>query len=84
MKQFLTVEETAQQLRCSVRTVQERIAKGTVPHRKIAGLRRVLVPVDELELMIDGAELETVAAPNGGRIVRVKLNGGAVHNGDGA
>jgi excisionase family DNA binding protein len=77
VKQYLTTEEAAERLRCSVRTVQERIAKGRVPHRKIAGLRRVLIPADELEAMIDGAELETVNTANGGRVVRVKLNGGA-------
>ncbi len=70
MTLLLTVEQTAERLHCSRRTVQALIAKGSIPSRRIAGMRRVLVPADELEAALDGAELETVTTANGGRIVR--------------
>jgi excisionase family DNA binding protein len=68
---FLTTEEVAEVLHCSTRTVQALIARGEIPSRKLRGMRRVLVPADELEQALAGAELEVVEA-NGGRIVRVK------------
>jgi excisionase family DNA binding protein len=69
---FLTTEETADVLRCSLRTVQQLVADGAIPHRKVAGMRRVLIPPDELEQALAGAELETVDLPRGGRVVRIK------------
>ena len=70
--QYLTTEEAAGVLRCSLRTVQQLVADGSIPHRKIAGMRRVLIPPDELEQALAGATLETVELPRGGRVVRVK------------
>ena len=67
---YWTVEETAQHLRCSVRTAQALIAQGRIPSRRIRGMRRVLVPPDELEAALNGAPLETVEV-DGCRIVRV-------------
>jgi excisionase family DNA binding protein len=69
---YLTTEEAADVLRCSLRTVQALIADGAIPHRKIGGMRRVLIPPDELEQALAGASLETVELPRGGRVVRVK------------
>jgi len=69
---FLTTEEAAGVLRCSLRTVQQLVADGAIPYRKIDGMRRILIPPDELEQALAGAELETVALPRGGRVVRVK------------
>ena len=69
---FLTTEEAADVLRCSLRTVQQLVADAAIPHRKIAGMRRVLIPPDELEQALAGAPLETVELPRGGRVVRVK------------
>ena len=56
----------------SRRTVQDRAAKGQVPHRRIGGTRRLLFLEDELRAWIDGAELEIIRTPNGGRVVRPK------------
>lgn len=71
MTRFLTVEQTADVLHCSIRTVQSLIAKGSIPSRRLAGMRRVLVPADELEAALAGAPLEVVPLPRGGRLVRV-------------
>lgn len=69
---YLTTEEAARTLRCSLRTVQQLIADEAIPHRRIAGMRRVLIPPDELELALAGAELEAVPLARGGRVVRIK------------
>lgn len=69
---YLTTEEAASVLRCSLRTVQQLVADGAIPHRKIGGMRRVLIPPDELDAYLDGAVLETVELPRGGRVVRPK------------
>ncbi|MFL5914130.1 MAG: helix-turn-helix domain-containing protein [Gaiellaceae bacterium] len=69
---YMTTEETAERLRCSLRTVQQLVADGAIPHRKIAGMRRVLIPPDELDEALAGAPLEVVDLPRGGRVVRVK------------
>jgi len=72
---YLTTEEVAELLRCSVRSVHGLTAAGRLPSRKLAGMRRVLYRPEELAQYLDGAELETIATADGGRIVRVKLNG---------
>jgi excisionase family DNA binding protein len=69
---YLTTEEAAGVLRCSLRTVQQLVADGAIPYRKIAGMRRVLIPPEELDQALAGAPLETVDLPRGGRVVRVK------------
>ena len=46
MPQFLTVEEVAEFLRVSPRSVYDWVYKGTIPHRK-AG-RRTLFLLDEI------------------------------------
>jgi excisionase family DNA binding protein len=72
MNRYLTTEEAASVLRCSLRTVQQLVARDAIPYRKVAGMRRVLIPPDELEESLAGAELEAVQLPRGGRAVRVK------------
>lgn len=70
---FLTTEETAERLRCSLRTVQQLIANEEIPHRKLGGMRRILVDPAELDAyMAGGVRLETVELGRGGRCVRVK------------
>jgi excisionase family DNA binding protein len=70
---FLTTEEAADVLRCSLRTVQQLVADAAIPHRKVAGMRRVLFDPDELEAyMAGGVQLERVELGRGGRAVRVK------------
>jgi Helix-turn-helix domain len=67
---FLIVEDVAARLRCSVRRVHELTRCRAIPHRRLAGSRRCLFRMDELEAWEDGAPLETVELPGGGRIVR--------------
>ena len=43
---------------------------GTVPHRKPPGGRRCLFIEDEVRAWVDGAALEVVELPRGGRVVR--------------
>jgi hypothetical protein len=43
---------------------------GQIPHRKLPGRNELLFSVADLEAWEDGAELETVKRPKGGRICR--------------
>jgi excisionase family DNA binding protein len=67
---YLLVEHVADLLGCSIDTVQRRAAANEIPHRRIGGTRRLLFVPGELDAWINGAELERVNAPNGGRVVR--------------
>jgi excisionase family DNA binding protein len=67
---FLTVEQVAELLHMSKRTVHELTRTCAIPHRRIGGTRRCLFVRDELDAWLDGATIETRDAPNGGRIVR--------------
>lgn len=69
---FLLVEDVAEMLGCSPRTVHERTRLREIPHRKPAGVRRVLFLEDELRAWLDGAPLEVEELPRGGRVVRPK------------
>ena len=70
-RELLTVAETAELLRCTPRHVGDLARAGRIPHRKFAGTKASLFPIDELEAWIDGAELEVVDTNGaGGRIVR--------------
>ena len=70
---FLTVDQAAQVVHMSPRTIHELARNGArIPHRRIGGCRRLLFLESELHAWVDGAELEHVATANGGRVVRVK------------
>jgi hypothetical protein len=69
LKTFYDVEQTARVLHCSAWSVRDRARRGVIPHRVPCGTRRILIPPDELQQWIDGAQLEVVEA-NGGRVVR--------------
>jgi hypothetical protein len=43
---------------------------GAIPHRKLPGRRELIFPLAELEAFEDGAPLEAVKLPNGGRVCR--------------
>jgi hypothetical protein len=43
---------------------------GQIPHRKLPGRRELIFDVDELEAFEDGAPLETLKLPGGGRVCR--------------
>jgi excisionase family DNA binding protein len=70
---YLLVEDVAVRLRCSRRTVHELTRTGAIPHRRLPGGRRCLFRPDELDAWEDGAPLETIETPRGGRVVRPKL-----------
>jgi excisionase family DNA binding protein len=72
MSGYLRVEDVAELLGCSKDVVYRVTGADGIPCRKIGGVRRVLFIQDELDAWINGAELEAVKAPNGGRIVRPK------------
>lgn len=77
MKRYLTTEEVAALLRCSKRTVQDAVAEGRLPHRRLSGCRRLLFDESEIIAALDGVELEIVPLARGGRIVRPKSLGKA-------
>jgi excisionase family DNA binding protein len=66
---YLLVEEVAERLRCSTRTIHELTRTNAIPHRRLAGSRRCLFRVDELEAWENGSSLEVRDLPRGGRIV---------------
>jgi excisionase family DNA binding protein len=69
---YLTVDEAADFLRCSVRSLHGLTAAGRIPHRRLGGQRRLLFLEEELTAWVDGAELERLETRDGGRIVRPK------------
>jgi excisionase family DNA binding protein len=81
MPRYLVTEEVAELLRQSVRSVQEKTARGEIPHTRIAGMRRTLYVPDELYAWLAGGDLETVDLPRGGRLVRVVKDGRPAHTG---
>jgi excisionase family DNA binding protein len=67
---YLTTEEAADFLHVSPWTIREMARLNQVPVRRPSGTRRLLFREDELREWIEGAELELVELPGGGRIVR--------------
>lgn len=53
-------------------TLYELVRRGEFPHRKLPGRRELLFPLADLEAFENGAELEVVKLPRGGRICRPK------------
>jgi excisionase family DNA binding protein len=67
---FLTTEEVAGRLRCSVRTVRELTRLNEIPHRKLPGGRRCLFLEAELQAWENGAQLHVLPLARGGRVVK--------------
>ncbi len=67
---YLLVEDVAALLGCSKRTVHERARLGEIPHRRPPAVRRLLFLEVEIKQWLDGAPLELVELPRGGRVVR--------------
>lgn len=74
---YLMVEDVAQLLGCSKRTVHERARLGEIPHRRPPGARRLLFIDAEIDAWLDGADLERVVLPRGGRAVRPRRSAAA-------
>jgi excisionase family DNA binding protein len=73
---FLTIEQVSEVLALSPRQLREHCRQGHVPHRRPAGTRRYLFSEQEIAAWLDGATLEVVESPAGGRVVRpVESNG---------
>ena len=66
---YLLVEDVAERLRCSTRTVHELTRTKSIPHRRLPGSRRCLFRSDELEAWERGSPLEVTELPRGGRVV---------------
>jgi excisionase family DNA binding protein len=66
----MLVEEVAERLRCSTRSVYELTRTFAIPHRRLPGSRRCLFLLPELEAWEAGAPLEVVRTARGGRVVR--------------
>jgi excisionase family DNA binding protein len=69
---FLLIEEAAELLRMSVRTLHGLAQQRGVPHRRPPRGRRLLFLETEVRAWLDGAELETHELPHGGRVVKPK------------
>jgi excisionase family DNA binding protein len=67
---YLLVDEVAERLRCSVRTIYELTRSQAIPHRRLPGGRRCLFLEPELEAWEAGAPLEVIETGRGGRVVR--------------
>jgi excisionase family DNA binding protein len=67
-----TLSETAEYLRRSERAVSDLVARRQIPHRKVAGTRRLLFSIVEIDAWLDGASLETRELASGGRVVTIK------------
>jgi excisionase family DNA binding protein len=67
---FLTADEVAARLCCSLRTVHELARRNEIPLRRLPGCRRLLFAAEHLTQWEDGAPLETVQLSRGGRVVR--------------
>lgn len=70
MDDFLLSEDVAELLGLSRYTVQNQLRRGLIPHRRMPGTRRCIIPRKDFEAWLDGAALETVPFAGGGRIVR--------------
>jgi len=66
---YLLVEDVAERLHVSVRTVRELTRTAAIPHRRLPGARRCLFLEGELRAWEDGAELEVRELAAGGRVV---------------
>jgi excisionase family DNA binding protein len=67
---FLLTDDVAELLGLARSTVQEQMARGLVPNRRLPGTRRCVVPRADFDAWINGAELEVIHLARGGRIVR--------------
>ncbi len=70
IEELLLVEDVAKLLGASRSSIQERCAKGLIPHRRMPGSRRLLIPRADFEAWLAGAELVTIRLAHGGRLVR--------------
>ena len=70
---YLTVDEAAEALRVSRRTIHELTRTARIPHRRPSGTRRCLFVRDELDSWLAGAPVEVLELAGGGRVVKPKV-----------
>ena len=72
---LLRVEDVAELLGCSTRSVHELTRRRTIPFRRIPGTRRCLFVESEILAWVDAGgaqELEVVEGARGGVVVRFR------------
>ena len=76
---YLVVEDVAELLHVSRRSVHELTRLSRIPCRRISGTRRYVFIESELREWLDGVPLEVVVddEDTGAKVIRPKLNGGA-------
>jgi len=67
---YLLSEDVQKLLGVSDRTLKSFVARRAIPHRRLPGVRRTLFVEQEIAEWVDGAELEVVETPAGGRVVK--------------
>ena len=67
---YLTTDDIARRLRCSRRSVHELTRTAAIPHRRPPGARRCLFLETEITAWLDGASLDVLDLPRGGRVVK--------------
>ena len=68
---YLTVEQLAEFLHVSRRSIHELTRQGRIPLRRVAGTRRILFLESEIREWLDGALLEVVVDDeDGAKVVR--------------
>jgi predicted site-specific integrase-resolvase len=63
------VEDIAPKVGASQATLRKWCRRGTFPHTRLPGTRRLLFNPEHVTAYVNGAQLETTLLPNGGRIV---------------
>src|SRR3954463_11583878 len=73
---YLVVEEVAERLRCSTRTIHELTRTNSLPHRRLPGTRRCLFRPEGHEAWENRTPLEVTPAPGGCLVVTPSLSRG--------
>ena len=70
---MLTLDEVADELRVAVATLRDWILARSIPHTRLPGTRRILIPRQQLDLWLSGeSDLIEKRLAGGGRVVRVR------------
>jgi excisionase family DNA binding protein len=67
---YLRVEDVAELLHVSTRSIHELTRANRIPCRRIAGTRRYICVPDEISQWLDGAALEVDDPDTGAKVIR--------------
>jgi hypothetical protein len=70
VKRYLTVEAVAERYATSPNSIHKLTMKEMIPFTRRPGIRRLLFDPEHLDQWDDGAALESVRLPDGGKLVR--------------